>query len=394
LASIASAVASVGGAFERVDDTIAGQASRVEELERASHGVLDIARSHHTAATESTLSVNALAHDIKRLQIAGTAAVVPQRGVLRVATILNDSPSAAAWSHFAQLVEQRTERRVRVELDIPYTGKGRGEVNAFDDLLGGELALASVGCSVSGNVIPSAQMFELPYLFDSAEHAFAVLDSPAGQDVLAEAGAVGLLAYGYLENGMRHFTSASQPIRTPDDVRGLRLRVMEAPVYLHFAAALGAVATTVPYFKLPAALQSGEAQAQENPLTNIRGLDLTHVQRYLSLTAHSFTPQIVFANPAAMEALGTDRAPVEAALRETMAWHRGRAREMERDALSWLRARMDVIELDAGAREAFRAATAGVDEHIARLVGAGRCAKVRAAAASLRASRGVSFARA
>ena len=254
LASISSAVASVAGAFERVDDTIAGQASRIEELERATHGVLDISRAHHTAATESTLSVNALAHHIKRLQIAESAAVVPRRGVLRVATILGDSPSAAAWSHFAALVEQRTERRVRVELDIPYTGNGRGEVNAFDDLVGGELALASVGCSVSGNVIPAAQLFELPYLFESAEHAFAVLDSPAGQAVLAEAGGVGLLAYGFLENGMRHFTSSAQPIRTPDDVRGLRLRVMEAPVYLHFAAALGAVATTVPYFKLPNAL--------------------------------------------------------------------------------------------------------------------------------------------
>ena len=193
---------------------------------------------------------------------------------------------------------------------------------------------------------------------------------------------------------MRHFTSGAQPIRTPDDVRGLRLRVMEAPVYLHFAAALGAVATTVPYFKLPAALESGEAQAQENPLTNIRGLDLPRVQRYLSLTAHSFTPQIVFANPAAMEALGTDRATVEAALQETMAWHRGRAREMERDALSWLRARMEVVELDATAREAFRAATACVDEHIARLVGGDRCARLRAAASSLRPSRGMQFARA
>ncbi|MDP9106663.1 MAG: TRAP transporter substrate-binding protein DctP, partial [Candidatus Eremiobacteraeota bacterium] len=381
LASISSAVASVAGAFERVDDTITGQASRIEELERATHGVLEISRSHHTAATESTLSVNALAHHIKRLQIAesaalgGSIALVPRRGVLRVATILNDSPSAAAWSHFAALVQQRTERRVRVELDIPYTGKGRGEVNAFDDLVDGELALASVGCSVSGNVIPAAQSFELPYLFESAEHAFAVLDSPAGQAVLAEAGGVGLLAYGFLENGMRHFTSSAQPIRTPDDVRGLRLRVMEAPVYLHFAAALGAVATTVPYFKLPNALETGEAQAQENPLTNIRGLDLPRVQRYLSLTAHSFTPQIVFANPASMEALGSDRETVEASLREAMAWHRGRAREMERDALSWLRARMDVTELDPSARHAFRAATAVVDEHIDRLVGTGRCAK-------------------
>jgi tripartite ATP-independent transporter DctP family solute receptor len=385
LASISSAVSSVAGAFERVDETIAGQASSTEELERASHGVLDISRSHHTAASESTLSVNALAHHVKRLATAvRSGSTVGRHDVLRVATILGDSPSAEAWQRFASLVHERTGGAVSVELDIPYTGKGRGEVNAFDDLISGELALASVGTSVTGNVLPAAQIFDLPFLFDTPEHAFAVLDSPAGHEMLEAAGAVGLLAYGYLENGMRHFTSTERPIRTPDDVRGLRLRVQEAPVYLHFAEALGAIATTAPYFKLAAALENGDAQAQENPLINIRSLDLPRVQRYLTLSAHSYTPQIVFANPAAMERLGTQRGIVEDALREAMSWHRARAREMERDALAWLRARMEVIEFDVAARDAFRAAAAPVDAQIEKLVGAGRCAKMRAAAASLR----------
>ncbi len=383
LSSIASAVRSVAASFERVDETIAAQASSTEELERASRGVLDISRSHHTAAAESTLSVNALAHHVKRLS-SGISDVraVRRANVLRVATILNDSPSAAAWQRFASLTGERTDGTVSVELDIPYTGKGRGEVNAFDDLLAGDLALASIGCSVAGNVIPAAQLLELPFLFDSADHAFAVLDSPAGAEILERAPSVGLTAYGYLENGMRHFT-ASQPIRVPEDVRGLRLRVMEAPVYLYFAEALGAVATPVPYFKLAEALKNGEAQAQENPLTNIRGLDLPRVQRYLTLSAHSYTPQIVFGNPAAMDALGAHRETVETALREAMAWHRARAREMERDALAWLRARMEIVELDARARDAFRATvTASVDAHIDRLVGSGRCAKLRAVAAA------------
>jgi tripartite ATP-independent transporter DctP family solute receptor len=386
LTSISSAVSSVADAFERVDDTIAGQASRTEELERVAQGVLDISRSHHTAATESTLSVNALAHHVGRLATAVTsdARGARRHDVLRVATILGDSPSAEAWQRFAALVGERSGGAIAIELDIPYTGKGRGEVNAFDDLVAGELALASIGCSVAGNVLPAAQIFELPFLFDTPEHAFAVLDSDVGQELLEDAASAGLIAYGYLENGMRHFTSTSQPIRSPDDVRGLRLRVMEAPIYLHFAEALGAVATTVPYFKLPAALESGEAQAQENPLTNIRSLDLPAVQRYLTLSAHTYTPQIVFANPASMERLGTRRALVEEALREVMVWHRARAREMERDALTWLRARMEVIPLDARAREAFRAAAAPVDAQIEKLAGAGRCARVRAAAASLR----------
>ena len=364
LASISSAVGAVSGSFASVDRTIAAQASSTEELERASQGVLDISQSHHTAAAESRLSVNALAHHVKRLATAiGDTPVVRRRSVLRVATILNDSPSSAAWQRFQTLVRERTGGLISVELDIPYTGKGRGEVNAFDDLLSGDLALASVGCSVAGNVIPAAQLLELPFLFDSAEHAFAVLDSPAGQELLGEAASVGLLAYGYMENGMRHLTASAAPIRAPEDLRGLRLRVMEAPVYLYFAEALGAIATPVPYFKLADALRSGEAQAQENPLTNIRSLDLPRVQRYLTLSAHSYTPQIVFANPAVMEALGEQRASVEDALREAMAWHRGRAREMERDALACA-ARAD------GDRGAGFAGARGVP----RRRGASRCA--------------------
>ena len=148
LASIASAVGSVAASFERVDRTIAAQASSTEELERASRGVLEISRLHHTAAAESTLSVNALAHHLKRLTSSVTSAPIVRRpDVLRVATILNDSPSAAAWQRFASLVRERTGGAISVELEIPYTGKGRGEVNAFDDLISGELALASVASS-------------------------------------------------------------------------------------------------------------------------------------------------------------------------------------------------------------------------------------------------------
>jgi TRAP-type transport system periplasmic protein len=389
LGAIASAVGSVASSFERVDRTIAAQASSTEELERASRGVLEISRSHHTAAAESTLSVNALAHQVKRLATGvGIAPTLHRERVLRVATILNDSPSAAAWQRFAALVRERTGGAVAVELEIPYTGKGRGEVNAFDDLLSGELALASVAASVAGNVIPEAQLLELPFLFESADHAFAVLDSRAGEEILARAPSVGLLAYGFLENGMRHFTTAEAPVRTPEDLRGLRLRVMESPVYLYFAGAYGAIATTAPYFKLAEALRSGEAQAQENPLINIRALDLPRVQRYLTLSSHTYTPQIVFANPVAIEALGEHRAAVEEALREAVAWHRGRAREMEREALAWLRTRMEITELDPAAREAFRTiAIASVDRHIDRIAGAGRCAKLRAAAAALRPAR-------
>jgi tripartite ATP-independent transporter DctP family solute receptor len=395
LVSIASAVRSVEASFERVDRSIAAQASTTEELERASTSVLDISRSHHTAAAESTLAVNALAHHVKRIARGLEATGSTSRsGVLRVATILPDSPSAAAWQRFAELVGERTGGEITVELDIPYTGKGRGEVNAFDDLISGELALASVACSVAGNVIPAAQLLELPFLFDSPEHAFAVLDSPAGREILDEAASAGLLAYGYLENGMRHLTSGTVPIRTVDDMRGMRLRVMESPVCLYLAEALGAIAMHVPYFKLADALRSGDAQAQENPLVNIRALDLPRVQKHLTLSAHTYTPQIVFANPAAMEALGPQRATVEAALHEAIAWHRARAREMERSAREWLRSRMEIIELAPAVRDAFRAATAPVvDRQIDRIVGGARSAKLRRAAAALRADGRVPAAR-
>ena len=328
------------------------QASRTEELERASHGVLDISRSHHTAAAESTAvgerarAPRQAARDRRRRDAASYA----RRSVLRVATILNDSPSSAAWQRFQTLVRERTGGAVarRARHPVHRQRARRGQRVRRPASAASSRSRRSAAPS-RGNVIPAAQLFELPYLFDSAEHAFAVLDS-RGRPGRARRSGGGRPARVRLPRE-RH--AALHQRGAADPHAGRRARAAPArdgsagvPALRRRRSARSRRPCRTS--SCPTRCESGEAQAQENPLTNIRGLDLPRVQRYLTLSAHSYTPQIVFAQPGGDgSARRADRAAVEAALHETMAWHRGRAREMERDALSWLRARMEVVELDA-----------------------------------------------
>ncbi|HVA38783.1 MAG TPA: DctP family TRAP transporter solute-binding subunit [Candidatus Dormibacteraeota bacterium] len=387
LQAISGAVAGVLGALDHVDRAMQAQAARSEELGRTAESLLTTARAHQSDAAESDLSGGVLDFHTAELSAAVAPNAIARRtGMLRAATILMGSPAAEALERFRALVAERTGGAVHVELDIPYRGKGKGETQALLDLASGELDLASVGCPVASNVLPDAQLFGLPFLFDSPRHAFAVLDGPFGREVLEQAAGAGLAAFGYCENGMRHFSNALRPIRRPDDLRGMRLRVQQAAVYLYLADALGAFAKPIPYVRLHEALRNGEADGQENPLTNTRASKLDDVQRYLTLSAHSYDPQIVLGNAESFERLGERRGIVEGALSEALAWHRARAREMERDALAYLRSRMEVNELTPEERRAFVEAARPVYDRLAALVGERRIAALRAAAEAVPAA--------
>ncbi|MDE2572403.1 MAG: TRAP transporter substrate-binding protein, partial [bacterium] len=350
----------------------------------ATEGVLEAARAHHSSAAESNLTINALAFHAADLGAAAAPVVTRRAGVLRVAAVnQRTSPAGEALAHFAGLVAERTSGEVSVELDIPYGGKGRGETQALIELASGELSIASINCSVAGNILPAVQLLDLPFLCDSVAHALAVLDGPYGQRILADASESGLLALGFLENGIRHLTS-NRPVRRPEDLRDVRLRVQESPLYLYLADALGAIPTPVPYTQLAESLRRGTVEAQENPLSNIAALRLHEVQSSLTLTAHTYSCQIVFANERALEGLGELRRVVEGALRDAMTWHRRRARDVEQQALTELRSRMQVIDLTPEERRAFAVAATSVDNRMGELVGVDAVRRIRSAAEAAR----------
>jgi TRAP-type C4-dicarboxylate transport system substrate-binding protein len=111
---------------------------------------------------------------------------------------------------------------------------------------------------------------------------------------------------GYAENGIRHVTNSRTPIRSPEDLRGMRIRTMENPMHLAYFRELGANPTPMSWGELYTALQQGVVDAQENPFVMIYDGRFYEVQRYVSETGHFFSAKLLIANRDFIENLPAD----------------------------------------------------------------------------------------
>lgn len=148
--------------------------------------------------------------------------------------------------------------------------------------------------AVSSNV-PEMALFGLPFLFESSEHAYAVVDGPIGDEIAKKAESAGFKVLAWWDNGIRDVTNSKRPINTPQDIKGLKIRTPNDPMTIDIFNALGANPTPMAFSELYLALQQGAVDGQENPLTNIASSKLNEVQKHLARTSHKYevTPFII-----------------------------------------------------------------------------------------------------
>ncbi len=124
-----------------------------------------------------------------------------------------------------------------------------------------------------------------------------MLDGPIGQDYLKKFESKDLVALAWGENGMRHLTNSKREIRTPEDLKGLKLRLPQSEVMLIGFKALGADPAPLPFPQVFGALQSGQFDGQENPIATIISAKFSQVQKYLTLSGHVYDPAVFLASP-------------------------------------------------------------------------------------------------
>jgi len=135
--------------------------------------------------------------------------------------------------------------------------------------------------------LEALSVFDAAYLFRDSDHLAATMESPVAQelwDELRDEDGMRVIGAGYY--GTRHVTS-NIPVHTPDDLDGVKMRVLDAPLWLDNGAALGATPTPVPFSELYLALQQGVVDAEENPLPVIEAQSFDEVQEYVNLTGHT-----------------------------------------------------------------------------------------------------------
>jgi TRAP-type C4-dicarboxylate transport system substrate-binding protein len=215
-----------------------------------------------------------------------------------------------------------------------------------------------------------------------------LLSGPFGAETLGLLAPFGLVGLGFIETGFKHITNALRPIRVPSDIERLRLRVIEAPVHIAIADAWQAMVRPVPLTQLQDALRRHDLDGQaSNSLPMCVATKIYEVQRYLTLTGHSYATQLIVANAAWLNALGERRVRLDAAVAGLVAWQGEDAARAERAALAELEKRMEVVRLSESERRAFVESTRPAYDVLARLIGAEPVAHVRRAADQARAGR-------
>jgi len=119
-----------------------------------------------------------------------------------------------------------------------------------------------------------------------------VLDGPIGQELLDKLSEVNLKGLAYAERGFRNLTNSERQVNTPEDLDGLRIRVMENPVYVDTFRALGANAIPMAWTEALTAMQQGTIDGQENPVNVIHSFKLNETQDYMTLSRHTYAPAI------------------------------------------------------------------------------------------------------
>lgn len=238
-----------------------------------------------------------------------------------------------------------------------------------------KLKLGTIDFGVPATVMSSAveafALFEMPYLVRDREHLRRIEEELFWSEVAPHAEAEGYRVIALWENGFRHVTNNSRPIREPADLKGIKIRTPNSPWRVAVFRAFGAAPSPMPFTEVFTALQTGVMDGQENPLTNIANGGLAEVQEYLSLTGHVYSAAYLTVGIERWEKLPEDvRVILERTARETQAFVHETARVMDERIIERLRA--GGIRINDVNRDAFARASTPVYENFSDVVPAGR----------------------
>jgi len=187
---------------------------------------------------------------------------------------------------FAELVNARAGGQINVKV---YGAGSLGAEREYTEAIKAGTIEAGIASGVVANFFPSAMVTDIPYLFPSAEVAWKVLDGPFGKKLMEMfKKETGMRALGLAEVGFRHFTSATKQIKTPDDLKGMKIRVMETPLYINMMKGLGANPTPIAWTEVYTAMQTKVVDGHENVIPSIMFAKLYEVQKYLTLDGHTY----------------------------------------------------------------------------------------------------------
>ncbi|SMP51186.1 TRAP transporter substrate-binding protein [Anoxynatronum buryatiense] len=275
------------------------------------------------------------------------------------------TPKGAAADEFKRLLEERSNGRITVTV-FPDSQMGTDqEIN--EQILTGTLDINAPFFSTVTSFVSEFELFDLPYLFTSEEQIFNALHGEVGakfNEYLQEKGLVGL---GYWSGGFKQLTNNVRPVKSVEDLDGLKIRVSQSPLLVSQFRAINAGGISVPFSELYSALQTGTVDGQENPYSNIASRKFYEVQDYMTISDHGFMGYALIMSKAKYDAMPADlQALLQEVSNEVAAWQWEQTAAMDSEYLQEIiDAGMIVDEFGPAEKEAYRAATAVVYDEFA-----------------------------
>ncbi len=215
-----------------------------------------------------------------------------------------------AADHFAKIVADKTGGEIEVQV-FPAAQLG-SERDMVEGLQLGSLEMTLTSTGPMGGFVPQVKLFNLPFLFKDRESCYRVLDGEIGTQIADRFVKVGIRSLGWFENGFRNITNSKRAVNSPDDMKGVKIRVMEDDVFILTMKAMGASPLPMAFGELYTALEQKTVDAQENPLAVIYSSRFFEVQKYLAMTGHFYSPAVLLISEATWKKLSPENQKIVA----------------------------------------------------------------------------------
>ena len=259
------------------------------------------------------------------------------------------------YEAFKREVEAGTKGEIKV--DLAYGGSLGNPNDRMNQMRRGIIQMSDASDGNYATIYPDIQVFSLPYIFPDEKTAWKVFDGPAGRKMAEDLRAkTGIRVLGWWEaGGFRHFSS-NKPIRSVKDFAGLKVRAL-GPANARPVEAVGGTAAAIPFNELYTSLKTGVVDAQDNSVSVFRLVKLYEVQKYLTLSGHSYSFGPMGINDRFYAGLSpVNQKIVDEAARKAIAFNRETSRRIEGEALDFVKKNgVTVIELSTEARAEMKA---------------------------------------
>ncbi len=254
--------------------------------------------------------------------------------VLRLAETQTETyPATMGAIEFARLVEERTDGRIKIEV---FTGGqlGGDEQAILEQVQFGAIDFTRVNFAPMTEFAPILNLLQMPYLFTDADHMHKVIDSEIGKELLDSVEAGNFIGLALYDAGTRNFYNSVRPIKTVEDMKGLKIRTTQSQLIVDMVEALGASATPMAFGEVYSSLQTGVIDGAENNWVSYDQNSHYEVAKYISLDGHTAPPEILVCSKMVFDKLSPeDQQILRECAKESELWERGKYGEIEQEAI-------------------------------------------------------------